>query len=78
MWALILWNLSKFSWSNFSRCPFIKIFPHQNFVPYGTLKETKLSLPDPINLLLTHVLLTQISLLTCDCNLHMAMQLWSL
>jgi len=30
MWALTLWNSSKFS-----ICPFITIFPRQNFAPYG-------------------------------------------
>jgi len=34
MWALTLWNSSIFL-SKFSICPFVKIFPHQNFAPYG-------------------------------------------
>jgi len=38
MWALTLWNSSKIFSSNFSRCPFVKIFPHQNFAPYGNSK----------------------------------------
>jgi len=35
MWTLTLWNSSKFFLSIFSRCPFVNIFPCQNFVPYG-------------------------------------------
>jgi len=35
MWVLTLWNSSIFFSSKFSICPFVKIFPRQNFAPYG-------------------------------------------
>ena len=42
MWALTLWKLSNFFSSKFCRCPFIKIFTHQIFVPYGMVIITSI------------------------------------